>query len=112
MSTAKPLSHLAETYKFWEVVTQWVKERLEHEEIVARALSRAVIYDGLALNNVDKHWLFGSRNGSPLRGHPFVGYCQYQMPDHHQQGHENARCSNYELRLYLHPPSKLILDRI
>jgi len=30
------LSQLVESYKFWDVVTHWAKERLEHEETVAR----------------------------------------------------------------------------
>ena len=30
------LSQLVESYKFWDVVTLWAKEKLEHEDIVAK----------------------------------------------------------------------------
>ncbi len=69
-----PLSQLVESYKFWDVVTHWAKERLEHEETVARALARAVICDGLILNSVDKRWAIGGREKMELKGYPYVGY--------------------------------------
>ena len=75
MVTRKALSRLVETYKFWEIVTQWAKERLEHEDVVARALRRAVICEGLPLNSVDERWVPGSGDGPSLRGYPYVGYC-------------------------------------
>ncbi len=49
-----PLSQLVESFKFWDVVALWAKEQLDHEEVVARALAKAVICDGLRLNSVDK----------------------------------------------------------
>lgn len=68
------LSQLVESYRFWEVVTHWARESLEHEETVARALARAVICDGLVLNSVDKRWPRGDRDSMELKGYPYVGY--------------------------------------
>ena len=69
------LSEYVESYMFWDVVTLWARERLEHEEIVARALAKAVVCDGLVLNSVDPK-LLKVRNGKlEFRGYPYVGYC-------------------------------------
>jgi hypothetical protein len=40
------LSQHVESYRFWEVVTQWAQERLQHEHVVARVLAKAVVRDG------------------------------------------------------------------
>jgi hypothetical protein len=50
-------SQLVESYKFWDVVSLWSRERLEHELIVARALARGVIIDGLRLHSADPKWV-------------------------------------------------------
>ena len=47
------LGHKIESHKFWDVVTLWAKERLEHENLVARALATAVIREGLILHSTD-----------------------------------------------------------
>jgi hypothetical protein len=66
------LSREVESYRFWEVVTQWARERLEHELVVARALARGVIREGLRAQSVDPRWL---RPGTfELRGAPLVGF--------------------------------------
>ena len=65
--------HQIESYKFWDVVTLWSKEQLEPEEIVARALAKAVIRDGLRLQSTDIRWEKGA--SLELRGQPFVGFC-------------------------------------
>jgi hypothetical protein len=62
---------LVESYKFWDVVALWSRERLEHELIVARALARGVIVDGLRLHSVDPKWISADRS---LTGYPYVGY--------------------------------------
>jgi hypothetical protein len=66
------LSQQAASYRFWEVVVQWSRERLENEQVVARALARAVLQDGLRLHSVDP------AETTPmtlqLRGAPLVGY--------------------------------------
>ena len=67
-----PLSHLVESYKFWDIVVLWAKERLEHEDIVARALARGIICDGLKFQSTDSRWLKGKE--MELRGYPYVGY--------------------------------------
>ena len=66
------LSHLVESYKFWDIVVLWAKERLEHEDIVARALARGIICDGLKFESVDSRWFKGKE--MELRGYPYVGY--------------------------------------
>ena len=71
----RPLSTQVESYKFWDVVTLWSKERLENEEIVARVLARAVICDGLILNSVDPRWVKSAEGKGELKGYPYVGYC-------------------------------------
>jgi hypothetical protein len=62
---------LVESYKFWEVVTLWAKDRLEHERVIARSLAHGVIVDGLRLYSVDPRWL---REDESLSGHPYIGY--------------------------------------
>ncbi len=54
------LSHLVESYKYWDIVVLWAKERLEHEDIVARALARGIICDGLKCESIDSRWFKGN----------------------------------------------------
>ncbi|WP_374667892.1 hypothetical protein [Ramlibacter sp.] len=69
---ASPLTHHVESFRFWDVVSLWARERLEHEHLVARALARGVVRDGLRLQSVDPRWL---KPGTfELRGEPLVGY--------------------------------------
>jgi len=72
MDAKQPLSHLVESYRIADIVTQWARERLEHETIVANALARGVICDGLRIQSIDGRWA----NSKPIafRGYPFVGY--------------------------------------
>jgi hypothetical protein len=67
-----PARHQVESYKFWDVVTLWAKEQLEAEEVVARALAKAVIRDGLRLQSTDIRWAKGAV--LELNGQPFVGF--------------------------------------
>jgi hypothetical protein len=62
---------LVECYKFWDIVTLYARERLEHDSIIARALARGVVVDGLRLQSVDARWLDAARS---LTGYPLVGY--------------------------------------
>jgi hypothetical protein len=62
---------MVESYKFGEIVALWARERVEHELVVARALARGVIVDGLRLQSVDPRWLKQDRS---LNGYPYVGY--------------------------------------
>ncbi|QJW84909.1 hypothetical protein HK414_18980 [Ramlibacter terrae] len=66
------LSQHVESYRFWEVVIQWAQERLQHEHVVARALAKAVVRDGLRVQSVDARWL--TPGTFELRGAPLVGY--------------------------------------
>ena len=64
--------HQIESHKFWDVVTLWAKEQLEPEEVVARALAKGVVRDGLKLQSADARW---SKGKTELKGQPFVGFC-------------------------------------
>ena len=75
MTSPKSLSQLVESYRFWDVVRLWARERLEHEEIVARALARAVVCDGLKLQSIDARWANNVKQGLQLKGQPYVGFC-------------------------------------
>lgn len=66
------LSQHVDSYRFWEVVTQWALERLQHEHVVARALAKAVVKDGLRVQSVDPAWT--NQGTFELRGAPLVGY--------------------------------------
>jgi hypothetical protein len=65
--------HQIESHKFWDIVTLWAKEQLESEEVVARALAKGVVRDGLRLQSTDARWTKGK--ALELRGQPFVGFC-------------------------------------
>ena len=68
-------SQLVESYRFWDVVTLWARESLEHEDVVARALARGVIRGGLRFLSVDPKWLKPNKAEVEFRGYPYVGYC-------------------------------------
>jgi len=63
-----------ESHKFWDLVTLWAKERLEHESLVARALATAVVREGLILHSTDPRWLKANDGKLELRGTSYVGY--------------------------------------
>ena len=65
--------HQIESHRFWDLVTLWAKEQLESEEVVARALAKGVIRDGLRLQSADARWTKGK--SMELKGQPFVGFC-------------------------------------
>ena len=67
--------HQVESYKFWDIVTLWAKEELESEEVIARALAKGIIRDGLRLNSTDLRWIKGKASGLALNGQPYVGFC-------------------------------------
>lgn len=62
---------LVESYKFWDVAPLWAAERLENELVIARALARGIIVDGLRFQSVDSRWMNANRS---LTGYPYVGY--------------------------------------
>jgi hypothetical protein len=70
-----PARHQVESYKFWDIVTLWAKEQLEAEEVIARALAKAVIRDGLRIQSTDIRWAKGKGSVLELKGQPFVGFC-------------------------------------
>lgn len=66
------IGHQIETYRFWDVVTHWARETLQHDHTIARALAKGVVRDGLRVQSVDPRW---TNHGTfELRGAPFVGY--------------------------------------
>ena len=65
-------SQLVESYRFWEVATQWAQDRLQHEQVIARVLARGVVRDGLRVQSVDPRWT--NPGTFELRGGPLVGY--------------------------------------
>lgn len=75
MSQPPPLANLVETYRFWDIVTLWARERLEHEDIVARALARGIVRDGLKAQSTDPRWMRGNDQGIEFKGYPYVGFC-------------------------------------
>jgi hypothetical protein len=62
---------LVESYRFWDAVALWARERNESEAKVARVLARAVIVDGLRMHSVDTRWMQAER---AVTGYPYVGY--------------------------------------
>jgi len=66
------LSRHVESYRLWEVVSQWARERLQHEHVVARVLAKGVIREGLRVQSVDPRWL--NVGSFELRGAPLAGY--------------------------------------
>jgi len=66
------LSQQVESYRFWDIVTQWAAEKLQHEQMVARVLAKGVIRDGLRVQSVDPRWT--SPGTFELRGAPLVGF--------------------------------------
>jgi hypothetical protein len=65
--------HHIESYKFWDIVTLWAKEQLESEDVVARALAKGIIRDGLRVQSTDAQWV--KAKAMELKGQPFVGFC-------------------------------------
>jgi hypothetical protein len=66
------LGHHVESYRFWDIVTQWASESMQHEQIVARALAKGVVRDGLRLQSIDPKWV--NKGTFELLGPPYVGY--------------------------------------
>ena len=66
------LAHHVESYRFWDIVTLWARETLQHEIVIARALAKAVVRDGLRAQSVDPRW--ANKGTFELRGLPLVGY--------------------------------------
>jgi hypothetical protein len=64
--------HHIESYRIWDVISQWGRETLQHEIILARVIAKAVIRDGLRVQSVDPRW--ATRGTFELHGSPFVGY--------------------------------------
>ncbi|TWO72859.1 hypothetical protein FN976_01035 [Caenimonas sedimenti] len=67
-----PLSQHVESYRFWDIVQLWSQEQLAHEYVVARAMARGVLRDGLRVQSVDPRWT--NPGTFELRGAPLVGF--------------------------------------
>ena len=46
-------SQLVESFRFWDVVALWARERLEHESLIARVLATGIIRDGLRFQSTE-----------------------------------------------------------
>lgn len=66
------LGHHVESYRFWDVVSLWGRETLQHEILVARVLARGVLRDGLRIQSVDPRW--AASGTFELHGAPYVGF--------------------------------------
>lgn len=66
------LGHHVESYRFWDIVSQWARETLQHEHVIARVLAKGVVRDGLRVQSVDPKWV--DKGTFELRGQPLVGY--------------------------------------
>lgn len=62
---------LVASYRFWDIAPLWAAERLDNELVIARALARGIIVDGLRFHSVDSNWV---KPASSLTGFPYVGY--------------------------------------
>lgn len=71
MSARNPV----ESYKFWDLVELWSKDELESEEIVARALVKGVVRDGLRVSSTELRWVKKKNSPLELEGVPYVGFC-------------------------------------
>jgi hypothetical protein len=60
-----------ESYKFWDVVSLWGKEILEHDVLVAKKLANGVIKQGLRMQSKNPEWM-NSKN--ELLSYPYIGY--------------------------------------
>ena len=66
------IRHMIESYKIYDVISQWARETLQHETILARVLAKAVIRGGLRIQSIDPAW---RKPGTfELHGTPFVGF--------------------------------------
>jgi hypothetical protein len=74
MTKRQPLTQFVDTYRFWDVVSLWARDRLEHEDIVARALAQAVILDGLKVQSIDPRWVKGNDDHLEFKGYPYVAF--------------------------------------
>lgn len=75
MAGPSSLNQRVQSYRVWDIVRLWAKERLEHEDIVARALAGAFISEGLRVQSVDARWTGRDAAGLALDGNPYVGFC-------------------------------------
>lgn len=64
-------SQLVESYKFFDVMQLWARERLVHEVLVSQELARGFVSEGLRFQSVDPKWLTAQET---FRGQPYVGY--------------------------------------
>lgn len=78
MQNEQTLSQYVESFKFWDVVTLWAKERLEHEEIVARVLAAGIIRQGLIIQSRDPRWMEVDSGKEELKGYPMLDIARSQ----------------------------------
>ncbi len=67
--------HLVESYKYWDIVTLWGRERLEHDVTIARELAKGIIKNGLRFHSYDPKYM---EPAEEFRSYPYIGYSAYQ----------------------------------
>ena len=60
-----------ESYKFWDIVSLWGRESLEHDVIIARKLAKGIIETGLRFQSTNPKWLNSTEE---LLSYPYIGY--------------------------------------
>jgi hypothetical protein len=60
-----------DSYKFWDIVELWGRERLVHDIVISRELAAGIIKEGLKFQSTDPCWL---KSSEELLSYPYVGY--------------------------------------
>ena len=63
--------YFVSVHTFSDVMRLWARERLEHEVVVGRELSRGIMTEGLRFQSVEPKRL---KSGTALRRNPYIGY--------------------------------------
>ncbi len=72
--TKAPDTSLVESCRLPDIIRMWARERMEHENIVAQDLARAIVCKGLRLQSVDARWAADETRPIEFHGYPYVGY--------------------------------------
>jgi len=60
-----------ESYKFWDIVILWGRERLVHDVVISKELAVGIVKEGLRFHSTDPNWLSPVEE---LLSYPYVGY--------------------------------------
>jgi len=65
------LSAAVESYKFWDIVKLWARERLQHEVLISKRMAIGIIKEGLRFQSTDPKWL---KPSEVELSYPYIGY--------------------------------------